>query len=437
MFPSKLFTFILSCLFLVNCQEAPKEKIDLIILNGTILDLSEQGCSNNDKTGKAILIKGDTIFDIIDAEEISNFEGEIIDAQGKYIIPGLIDGFAAINNQAYANAFLHMGVTDIIGVESERRGPFFSEGNPSPDIHMLREIGENSETDSSIVSTINKHYRNGAEILLMMYELHPDQVKLAHQTAKDLGMGTIGEMGFTSYKEGMEIGADAFVHSTRYSLDIAPDSLAIQVAAHPFSNDLGSPKWRYYQFLAQLEAQDPALQKHANNLGKSNTFILPTFGLLYPEFHFAKNPWNEPIASTIDEKDINRPVNKQTGRHDYPEEELNAYKRMARFQLRTEEQYQLAGANYLSGSASDVWGTMPGISLHQELETLAYIGLSNREVLAASTQNFHDAFGLKFGVIEVGFKANILILDYSPLDDLENLKREKSLVLNGKILILE
>jgi len=55
-------------------------------------------------------------------------------------------------------------------------------------------------------------------------------------------MGTIGELGFTSYKKGMDLGVDAFVHTTRYSLDIAPDSIAIKVAKQPFSNDFGSSK---------------------------------------------------------------------------------------------------------------------------------------------------------------------------------------------------
>ena len=80
---------------------------------------------------------------------------------------------------------------------------------------------------------------------------------------------------------------------------------------------------------------------------------------------------------------------------------------------------------------------MPGISLHQELEVLSHIGLTNREVLAASTSNFNDAFGLKFGKIETGFKANILILDKNPLDDIKNLKGGKTVILNGKPIDLE
>ncbi|MCK5401360.1 MAG: amidohydrolase family protein, partial [Flavobacteriaceae bacterium] len=89
------------------------------------------------------------------------------------------------------------------------------------------------------------------------------------------------------------------------------------------------------------------------------------------------------------------------------------------------------GAKYISGSGTDVWGTMPGISLHQELEVFLRTGLTNREVLATSTSNFNEAFGLKFGKINEGFKANILILDNNPLEDIKHLKGKKSVILNG------
>jgi imidazolonepropionase-like amidohydrolase len=77
---------------------------------------------------------------------------------------------------------------------------------------------------------------------------------------------------------------------------------------------------------------------------------------------------------------------------------------------------------------------MPGISLHQELDVLHRIGLTNREVLAASTSNFNDAYGFHFGKIKKGFKANILVLDDNPLVDLKNLKNGKQVILNGEIV---
>ncbi len=434
-----LLKFLTLLLLLSGCTKENQQKItaDLIIKNGTIIDLSDTGKNNNDLKNKAILIRSDTIFDIIDAGKIPENQGNVIDAAGKYIIPGLTDGFAVINNQSYANAFLFMGITDVIGVESERRGKFYHNSNPSPNIHMLREVGEEPVSDQSVIDTIAKHAKNGAEILLIMYGIKPDQVKLAQKEAKKYQMGTIGELGFTSYKEGMDIGVDAFVHTTRYSLDIAPDSLAKKVAAHPFSNDLGSAKWRYYNLLTELDSTNQALNKHAVNLGKSGSFLQPTFALLYLDMPFSKNPWKEKISKIINANDINRPADKKTGKHNYPPEELKAYQKLALQQLMIEKTYYKHGAKYLSGSATDVWGSMPGISLHQELEVLHRIGLSNREVLAASTSNFNKAYGFKFGKIKKGFKANILILDQNPLTNLENLKKDKQLILNGKNIDIE
>ena len=433
-------TCFLALLFILASCSNNKTKIyqaDMIIKGGTILDLSNNGTSKKDIKNKAILIKGDTIFDIVEMETISNEQENVIDGTGKFIIPGLTDGFAVINNQNYANAFLYMGVTDVIGVESERRGEFYHKANPSPNIHMLREVGEEPTTDSEVIQTIEKHAKNQIEILLIMYGLNPSQVKLAHQEAKKYGMGTIGELGFTSYKEGMDIGIDAFVHTTRYSLDVAPDSLAKKVAAQPFSNDLGSPKWRYYKLLTELDSTNTNLIQHAKNLGTSNSFIQPTFALLYLDMPFSKNPWKEKVAQIIDFEDVNRPADKITGKHNYPKEELEAYKKLGMQEIWIEKLYYKNGAKYLSGSATDVWGSMPGISLHQELEVLHKIGLSTREVLASSTTNFNDAYGLKFGKLKKGFKANILILDKNPIDDLNNLKDTKRLILNGKEINLE
>jgi hypothetical protein len=235
----------------------------------------------------------------------------------------------------------------------------------------------------------------------------------------------------------MDLGVDAFVHTTRYSLDVAPDTMTVKVAEEPVSNDLGSPKWRYYQYLTNLDPNDKALQQHAENLGKSDSYIQPTFALLYLDMPFSKNPWQEKVASIIDINDVNRPADKITGKHNYPPEELAAYQKLGTQELMIEKAYFNNGAKYLSGSATDVWGSMPGISLHQELEVLSRIGLSNRQILAASTSNFNEAYGLNFGKIQKGFKANILILENNPLDDIANLKENKIVILNGKKVDLE
>ena len=73
----------------------------------------------------------------------------------------------------------------------------------------------------------------------------------------------------------------------------------------------------------------------------------------------------------------------------------SAYTNLALKELKIEKVYAQNGAKYLAGSATDVWGTMPGISLHTELSLLQRIGLTPAQVLATSTSNFSDAFILK------------------------------------------
>jgi hypothetical protein len=248
-------------------------------------------------------------------------------------------------------------------------------------------------------------------------------------------MGTIGELGFSSYAEGIMAGIDAFVHSPRYSLDVAPQDMIRAVAEQPFSDDLKSPKWKYYKYLTALNMDDARLQEHAKRLGKASTHIMPTLSIMYLDWPGSRNPWNEPIAKILNAEDINNPADRKTGKHHYDDIHLAAYRDLALNLLKIEELYKKFDARYLAGSGTDVWGTMPGISLHTELELLHEIGLSEREAVAAATSNFATAFGwIHTGLIQPGYAADILVLEENPLEDLNNLKRIHLLILQGSII---
>lgn len=383
-----------------------------------------------------VYLENDTIVSYGELGTQSNmiFPAKKIKAYGKFIMPGLIDGFATLNNQAYANAYLYKGITSIIEVDGFRRGPFYKDANPSPTIYRLEGVGEEPITNEQAIMKMDSLYDANYKVLLMMYGLTPNQTKMVYKHAKALGMATIGEMGFTSYQEAMNIGIDAFVHTTRYSLDVAPRDMANAVAHEPFSNDLGSPKWKYYNYLTHLQKGDSLLEAHAKNLAASNTFIMPTMSLSYLDLPESKNPWEDPVAVILNPKDINRPADKITGKHNIDAQEQAAYTNLITTETTViEPTYYRAGAKYLSGSATDVWGTMPGISLHTELMILhTKVGLTNEEVLAATTVNFHKAFGWKTGKIKAGFQANLLILNKNPLVDLSNLNTIETIFLNGK-----
>ncbi len=428
------FYLFLSALFTFSCSNPESHKKFTFIKGGTLVNVSDFGHNNIDIEPSFVLLEDDKIIDygkLSDNYPIPK-NTKIIDAKGKYLLPGLIDGFAVLNNQSYANAFLYMGVTSIIGVDGGRRGDFFWDSDPSPDIYKLESVGEEPKTIEEHLTDLHKIYDKGARVVLLMYALTPDQLRTLKNEATALGLVCIGELGHTSYKEGMDMDINAFVHTTRYSLDVAPKEMADAVANEPFSNEMNSPKWKYYQYLYSLQSDNIALIKHAENLGNSSSFLIPTFSLLYLDLPEHKNPWSFPVSKILNPEDINNPANNSSGNHDYEPEVQENYTKMALQEYMIEKAYHKHGAKYLAGSACDVWGTMPGISLHTELGSLKKLGLSNREVLATATSNFHRAFGWQTGTIEKGFTANILILNKNPLESLENLTDIQALILRGK-----
>jgi imidazolonepropionase-like amidohydrolase len=165
---------------------------------------------------------------------------------------------------------------------------------------------------------------------------------------------------------------------------------------------------------------------------------MPTLSLLYLDLPWSENPWAEPVARLLDPADINNPADPETGHHDSEPAHQAAYSVLARSEYILEEAYHRAGARYLAGSGTDVWGTMPGISIHQELEGLVRIGLTPREALASATSNFEGTFAGwgKVGRVRPGYRADLLVLFGDPLLDVVNLRAIDRLILAGELVEL-
>jgi len=90
----------------------------------------------------------------------------------------------------------------------------------------------------------------------------------------------------------------------------------------------------------------------------------------------------------------------------------------------------------LAGTDTGAPFSIPGFSLHQELQALVDAGLSTIEALRAATVN--PAKFLKkekdFGSIEKGKIADLVLLDANPLENISNTKKIYAVIVNGKLL---
>ena len=94
------------------------------------------------------------------------------------------------------------------------------------------------------------------------------------------------------------------------------------------------------------------------------------------------------------------------------------------------------GAGILLGTDAAQAYHLPGFSIHEELAYLVDAGLSPYEALETGTRNPADAMVKldEFGTIEEGKRADLILLEHNPLDDIVNVQSRAGVMLRGRWL---
>ena len=90
------------------------------------------------------------------------------------------------------------------------------------------------------------------------------------------------------------------------------------------------------------------------------------------------------------------------------------------------------GAGLLLGSDSFI--VVPGFSAVQELDYLVQAGLTPYEAMRTGTVNAARALHEEFGTVEIGKRADLVLLDANPLVDIRNVRTRVGVVLRGRWL---
>lgn len=95
-----------------------------------------------------------------------------------------------------------------------------------------------------------------------------------------------------------------------------------------------------------------------------------------------------------------------------------------------------AGVTVLAGSDAGPFNsyTYPGFALHAELEALVEVGLSPAEALRAATSAPADFMGLgdELGRVGPGYRADLILLDQNPLEDISATRSVSAVILQGR-----
>jgi hypothetical protein len=241
---------------------------------------------------------------------------------------------------------------------------------------------------------------------------------------------------------------DALLHMGRYELGVIPDELQRPLVDDPF----GSAANTAYDYAEHLPPMDPHFRAYGRFIAAHHAALMPTFSMYFLNLPGHRNLWHEPASSLLDPATMYMPPDRATGEINYP---LSSWtRRLPNSTQRWMEEGQRKKADlsamrlwrinqtlfsayphYLAASGASAMGTMPGISLHTELEMLVRIGLSAREALAAATNNYALQFGWnELGMIAPGRRGDILVVDADPSINIWNARRISTIILDGNVV---
>lgn len=88
----------------------------------------------------------------------------------------------------------------------------------------------------------------------------------------------------------------------------------------------------------------------------------------------------------------------------------------------------------VAGTDVSLPGIVAGFSLQNESSNFAAIGFTPFEALKTATRNPAEFRGLKhdFGTVEAGMRADLVLLEGNPLQDIEQVRRIAGVMLNGQ-----
>jgi imidazolonepropionase-like amidohydrolase len=91
-----------------------------------------------------------------------------------------------------------------------------------------------------------------------------------------------------------------------------------------------------------------------------------------------------------------------------------------------------AGVPFALGSDAPQFWNVPGFSIHRELQSVVAAGLTPYQALKTGTVNVGVYFGTDTGTVAAGKRADLMLLDANPLEDIRNSSKIAGVVVNGR-----
>lgn len=406
--------------FLALALALPAIAETVVFRNVNVISMTSPKVEKN----QTVLVRNGRILSVSAKPKVAA-DAKVIDAKGRYLLPGLAEMHGHVppvnapNDQTEDVLFLYVanGITTVRGMlghpgQLELRQKANSSRIVSPTLYLAGPSfnGNSVNSTQEAIDKVRALKKEGWDLLKVHPGLTRDEYDAMARTAAEenirFGGHVPAEVGLL---HAIEMGQETFDHIDGYVEALAGDKGPVD------------------------EKKLAELVKKSKDAG---VWIVPTSALwevlfntiplatltAYPELKYAPpgavtawtNAYNNRLAQTPREAARNIIDNRVTV--------LRALNK--------------GGVKILMGTDAPQQFSIPGFSLHRELLRMREAGMTNYEILKSGTVNVGEYFKAidAFGTIEPGKRADLILLEANPLDDIDNVSKIAGVMTRGKWL---
>jgi imidazolonepropionase-like amidohydrolase len=283
-------------------------------------------------------------------------------------------------------------------------------------------------SEEQLRSIVQAQARAGVDFIKVYSGLKPDQVRIVVDEAHKRGLRVIGHLQRTSWTEAANAGIDFITHGANWhEAYIPPEHRAEYLTIDGMQQRIAWLEW--------LDLRSPSIDSLIRVLAARKISIDPTLVAYHTKFWWRDSLYqHDPERAIVPELLENwRVLGMPTA--DWTKSEFDRVQAQWPKELAFVKMLYDRGVLLTAGSDLASPWVIPGVGFHQELELLVSAGLQPSQVLRIATGNGAKALGVDtdIGTIEVGKRAELVVLDANPLADIRNTRSIRFVLHNGTL----